>query len=77
MEFNLLTCELEGEGINITATIKKQGKPIIKFNCKTKYIDTALEGLEEVLNSIDLYEAIRLSDYEPELLTLKSEEKSE
>lgn len=67
MEINLLTCEFEGEGVNIVATIKKLGKPIVRFNCQTKYMDTALEGVEEVLDNIDLKEAVKLSDHEPEI----------
>lgn len=53
MEINLFTCEFEGEGINIQATIKKLGKPIIKFNCQTKYMDRALENIEEMINCIN------------------------
>ncbi len=65
MEFNLLTCEFEGEGINIVATIKRMGKPIIRFNCQTRHMETALKGLEEVLDNINLEEAIKLADLEP------------
>jgi len=64
MEINLYTCEFVGEGINITAIIKCQGKPIVEFNCRTKYIDTAMKSVEEVMNNISFYEAIKLSDHE-------------
>ncbi len=70
MEFNLITCEFEGEGINIVATIKKMGKPVMKFNCKTKYMDTALAGVEDILRKINLDKPIKLCGYEPELITL-------
>ena len=75
MEFNLLTVEVEGVGDNITATIKNMGKGIVKFNCKTKHLDTALEGFEEVIGNLNLNEAIKLSDFEPEVC-VNDEEKA-
>jgi hypothetical protein len=66
MEINLYTCEFVGEGTNITAIIKCQGKPIAKFNCRTKYINTAMKAVEDVMSNISFYEAIKLSDHDPE-----------
>ena len=70
MEINLYTCELVRIGLNITAIIKCQGKPILQFNCKTKYVDTAMKGVEEVMRKIDFWGASIESDYEPECVKL-------
>lgn len=69
MEINLLTCEFQGIGLNIIAIIKREGKPIMKFNCQTKHIETALEGLDEVLENLNLEEAVKLSNFELEVLS--------
>lgn len=63
MEFNLLTCEFEGEGSNIIATIKQLGEPLLKFNCQTKHMDTAIQVMEEVLDNLCVGDAVQLAGY--------------
>ncbi len=44
----LIDYELEDIGINIKCIVLCLNKPILKFNCRTKYEDTAEESIQEV-----------------------------
>jgi len=52
-EIVVLTCEIEGEGINITAKLKRCGREIISFNASSKYLETLEEELDNVISKIN------------------------
>ena len=48
-EIVVLTCEFEGEGINIKGKLKRNGKEIIKFNASSKYLETLEKELDKMI----------------------------